>query len=261
MRANNLKQLWAAGHTATNAWLTIGNSWTAEIMANAGFDAITVDMQHGMADFQTTVTMLQAISTRESMPLVRVPWNDPMILMRVLDAGAYGIVCPMISTRAEAEAFVGACRYPPEGWRSFGPIRANVYAGDDYFAHANETILTFAMIETQQGLDNIEAIITTSGLDGVYIGTVDLSISMGLAGMGDLDDPALQKAINKILALATQHKRFVGIHARTPDEVAPLSKMGFHLITLVNDTKLLKSAAKDALKQAQQYLPERDETA
>ena len=167
MRPNKLKQLWHQNETAINAWLTIPSAWTAEIMAHAGFDAITIDMQHGLSDFQTTLSMLQAISTTESVPLARVPWNEPAMIMRLLDAGVYGLICPMVNTRADAEAFVGACRYPPLGFRSYGPIRANLYAGDDYFAHANETVLTFAMVETAEALENLEEIVKTPGLDGM----------------------------------------------------------------------------------------------
>jgi 4-hydroxy-2-oxoheptanedioate aldolase len=169
--------------------------------------------------------------------------------MRLLDAGVYGLVCPMINTRQEAEAFVGACRYPPLGYRSYGPIRANTYAGDDYFERANETVTTLAMIETAQALENIEEIITTPGLDGVYVGAVDLSISMGLAGLGDLNDPKLQNALITIMKQVVKHNRIAGIHASTPESAAKLSEQGFHLITPVNDTKLLRDAAKNTFEE------------
>jgi len=254
MRENKLKKLRKEGKIALNAWLTIPNAWTAEIMAHAGFDAITIDMQHGLADYQTALSMLQAISTTDAVPLARVPWNEPITIMRLLDAGVYGLICPMVNSREEAEAFVGACRYPPLGFRSYGPIRANLYAGDDYFENANETVTTLAMIETAQALENIEEIITTPGLDGVYIGTVDLSISMGLAGFGDLNDPKLQNALNTIMKQVVKHNRIAGIHASTPENAAKLSEQGFHLITPVNDTKLLRDAAKNALEETRTRL-------
>ena len=254
MKKNKLKQLWQERKTAVNAWLTIPNAWTAELMAQTGYDAITIDMQHGLADYQTALSMLQAISTTDAVPLARVPWNEPTMIMRLLDAGVYGLVCPMVNNRAEAEAFVGACRYPPKGYRSFGPIRANVYAGDDYFTHANETVLTLAMIETAEAMENLEEIIATPGLDGVYVGTVDLSISMGLAGLGDLNDPQLQSALNQILALVEKYQRTAGIHARTPAEAAVLAQQGFRLITPVNDTKLLRTSAQSYLSETRKYL-------
>ncbi len=249
MRENKLRQLWKEGKTAINAWLTIPNAWTAETMAHIGFDAITIDMQHGLADYQTTLSMLQAISTTDAVPLARVPWNEPVTIMRLLDAGIYGLVCPMVNSREEAEAFVGSCRYPPMGFRSYGPIRANVYAGDDYFENANQTVITLAMIETVQALENLEEIVTTPGLDGVYIGTVDLSISMGLARLGDLSDPKLQHMINRIVTQILKHNRIAGIHASTPEDATRLSEQGFRLITPVNDTELLRSAAKKVLEQ------------
>jgi 4-hydroxy-2-oxoheptanedioate aldolase len=229
MRENKLKQLWEEGKTAINAWLTIPSAWTAETMAHIGFDAITIDMQ--------------------TVPLARVPWNEPVTIMRLLDAGVYGLVCPMVNSREEAESFVGACRYPPLGFRSYGPIRANVYAGDDYFDNANQTVITLAMIETARAMENLEEIVSTPGLDGVYVGTVDLSISMGLAGLGNLNHPELQNALNSIVTQIVKHNRIAGIHANSPENAAELSEQGFRLITPVNDTKLLRSAAKHVLEQ------------
>jgi len=148
MRTNRLRHLWTDGKTAVNAWLTIPSAWTAEVMAHAGFDAVTIDMQHGLIDYQTSLAMLQSISATGVVPLVRVPWNDPAAIMRALDAGACGIICPMINNRKEAEAFDGACRYAPGGYRSYGPTRAVLGAGKDYVARANDEVLAFAMIET-----------------------------------------------------------------------------------------------------------------
>ena len=254
MRKNKLKQLWKEGKTAINAWLTIPSAWTAETMAHTGFDAITIDMQHGLADYQTTLSMLHAISTTDAVPLARVPWNEPATIMRLLDAGVYGLVCPMVNSREEAEAFVGACRYPPLGFRSYGPIRANVYAGEDYFENANQTVITLAMIETAQALENLEEIVTTPGLDGVYVGTVDLSISMGLAGLGDLNDKKLQNALNIIMTQINKHDRIAGIHASTPESAEKLSEQGFRLITPVNDTNLLRNAAINALEETRKWI-------
>ena len=138
MRENRLKTMWKRGETAVNGWLSIPTAFTAEVMAHQGFDSLTVDMQHGVVDYQTAVSMFQGISTTGVMPLARVPWNDPAYLMKILDAGAYGVICPMINTRAQAEALVAACKYPPRGYRSFGPVRASIYAGSDYVEHAND---------------------------------------------------------------------------------------------------------------------------
>ncbi len=249
MRENKLKTLWRNGQTATNAWLTIPSPWTAEIMAHAGFDAVTLDMQHGLAGYETMLAMLQAVSTSETTPLARVPWNDPALTMRLLDAGAYGVICPMINNRAETEAFVGACRYPPLGYRSYGPTRANVYAGEDYFWQANQTVITLAMIETARGLENLDEILATPGLDGVYVGTIDLSISLGLAGLGDLNDPALKDAVKKILAGVAKYGLVAGVHAKNMEEAALLSDWGFRLITPATDTILLQTAARKIVER------------
>lgn len=250
MRENLLRRLWGEGRAALNAWLTIPSAWTAELVASAGFDAVTIDRQHGLADDATAVAMLQAISTTAAAPLVRLAWNDPAAVMRALDAGAWGVICPMVNNRAEAEAFVGACRYPPRGYRSYGPIRAAVYAGEDYFARANDEVVALGLIETAEGLANAEAILTTPGLDGVYIGTIDLSLSLGLAGLGDLDDPTLSAAVERILNLARRLGRVVGMHARTAAEARELAARGFGLITVMTDSAALESAARGTLRAA-----------
>ena len=141
MRENTLKKIWAQGGAAVSGWLSIPSAFSAEVMAHQGFDSLVIDMQHGVIDYQAAVGMLAAISTTPVVPLARVPWNDPARLMKILDAGAYGVICPMINSRAEAEALVRACKYPPRGNRSFGPVRASIYAGADYVNHANDQLL------------------------------------------------------------------------------------------------------------------------
>jgi 4-hydroxy-2-oxoheptanedioate aldolase len=254
MRENRLVQLWKQGKTVVNAWLTIPSSWSAEVMAHAGFDSLTIDMQHGLADYQTALAMLQAISTTDVVPLARVPWNDPAIIMRLLDAGVYGIICPMINSRAEAQAFVGACRYPPAGYRSYGPIRALTYAGEDYASHANETVITLAMIETAQALKNLDDILSTPGLDGLYIGPADLSMGLGLADLANFQNPELLRALDTILNAAARHNVIPGIHANTPENAILLSERGFRFVTPANDTVLLRAAAKTAVGQTRKGL-------
>ena len=152
MRRNELRKIIAGGNTVLNAWLAIASPFSAELMAHQGFDSVTIDLQHGPVDFQAAVGMLQAISTTPAVPMVRVPWNEPILTAKLLDAGAYGIICPMINSQAEAEALVTACRYPPRGARSFGPNRAVLYGGADYWQHANDEVLIFAMVETRQAV-------------------------------------------------------------------------------------------------------------
>ena len=178
MRKNELRKIIADGKTVLNAWLAIANPFSAELMAHQGFDAVTIDLQHGPVDFQAAVGMLAAISTTPAVPMVRVPWNEPILTAKLLDAGAYGVICPMINSKAEAEALVGACRYPPRGARSFGPNRALLYGGADYWQHANDEVLVFAMVETREAVNNLDEIVSVEGLDGVYVGPSDLSLSI-----------------------------------------------------------------------------------
>jgi len=254
MRENRLISIWKSGKTAVNGWLTVPTSWSAEILAHAGFDSITIDLQHGLIDYQTALTMLQAVSTTETVPIVRVPWKDPGIVMRLLDAGAYGIICPMIDRGADAEAFVGACRYPPEGYRSYGPIRASIFAGEDYVSHANEAILAFAMIETAEALRNLDDIAGTKGLNGLYVGPYDLSMSLGLPKLADFRNPDLLRALDDVLSSAKEYGLIAGIHCYSPESVAMLSERGFRLITFTNDTALLRSGAEMAVSKTRHAL-------
>ena len=135
MKKQPIKERLHQGELILNAWLTIPSAWTAELLAHDGYDALTIDMQHGLIGYETALSILQAISTTDAVPFVRVAWNDPSTIMKMLDAGAQGIICPMINTRSQAEAFVGACRFPPQGYRSCGPIRAELYSDGDYVQH------------------------------------------------------------------------------------------------------------------------------
>jgi len=257
MRANKLLQLQAQGKTAINAWLSIPSTWSAEVMAHAGFDSLTIDLQHGLADYSMALTMLQAISTTNTVPMVRPPWNEPGILMRLLDAGAYGVICPMINSRADAEAFVSACRYAPQGVRSYGPSRAALYAGEDYLSNANETVLLLAMIDTAEALQRVDEIASTPGLNGLFLGPADLSVSMGLADLANYQDALLLKATKRILEAAKRHGRFAGAHANTPENAVLLAGLGFDLVTPMDDSKLLRAAAAANLAQTRQGIAAR----
>ena len=245
MRNNKLRAIWADGKTAVNGWLHIPSSWSAEVMAHAGWDSLTVDLQHGLAEYQAAVTMFQAMGTTDVVPMARSTWNDPAQIMRLLDAGAYGIICPMVNTRTEAEAFVGACRYPPLGYRSLGPTRASVYAGADYAEYANETVVTLAMVETQQALDNLVDILTVPGLDGVFVGPGDLGLSLtGQTGM-DMREPALAEALAYIGKTTKENGRIAGIWVATPEIAREMVQLGYQFITISTDTRLLGAAAKN----------------
>ncbi|MCO6490071.1 MAG: hypothetical protein J5I98_16790 [Phaeodactylibacter sp.] len=246
---SRLQNLWAQGLPAYNFFLTIPNAWTAELMARAGFDAVTLDMQHGLIDFATALQQLQAISTTETVPLVRLQWNEPSIVMKMLDAGAAGLICPMIDTADDAADFVRACRYPPAGIRSYGPIRAGRLAPGDYFRKANEDVLAFAMIETASAAENLEAIAAVPGLSGLFVGPFDLSISLGLEWAGDIHDPALQSVLKRVLAACGKHGLIPGVYGGSVPHMLDLAGMGFRLVSTGDDTKLLEQGARGVLEE------------
>jgi 4-hydroxy-2-oxoheptanedioate aldolase len=248
MKKNGIKEAWNNGQTIINGWSSIANTFNAEIMAASGFDSITIDMQHGLVGYQKVVEMLQAISGYNITPMVRVPWNDPSMVMRCLDAGAYGIICPMVNTKEECEKFVTSCRYPPKGNRSFGPIRARMYGGDDYFHHANETLLNFAMIETSEAVDNLDKILSVDELDAVYIGPSDLAVTMGYT------PGAYQKEVEDCLIYIVETCKSknikTGIHCPDGKTVKERFDMGYHLGTISADAALLTQASKREIADA-----------
>jgi 4-hydroxy-2-oxoheptanedioate aldolase len=212
-------------------------------MAHQGWDTLTIDLQHGVVDYPSMVTMLQAISTTPTVPVVRVPWLEPGILMKTLDAGAYGVICPMVNTREDAQRLVAWTSYAPRGTRSFGPVRALLYGGADYPQHANDTIVRFAMIETAQALDNLDDILSVEGLDAIYIGPSDLSLSLGCRPVFDDVDPKVAEAIAHILERATAHGLKAGIHNGVPEGALARSQMGFRFVTVSSDARLLASGS------------------
>ncbi|MDE2093747.1 MAG: 2,4-dihydroxyhept-2-ene-1,7-dioic acid aldolase, partial [Burkholderiales bacterium] len=217
MRENRLRTIWKSGGAAVNGWLAIANSFSAETMAHQGWDTLTIDLQHGVIDYQAMIPMLQAISTTATVPVVRVPWLEPSVLMKALDAGAYGVICPMVNTREDAQRLVAYTHYAPRGTRSFGPMRGLLYGGADYAEHADDTIVAFAMIETAQALDQLDAILSVEGLDAIYIGPSDLSLALGCKPVFDDVEPKVAQAIDHIVERARAHGVKAGIHNGRPD--------------------------------------------
>ena len=250
MRPNNLRQLQAAGTPIVNAWLSIPSAYAAEVVAHGGFDAATVDMQHGMMGFSEAVAMFQAVSTTAAIPLVRPPSLDPPGIMRLLDAGAYGVICPMISTRADAEALVAACRYKPAGARSFGPARGLLYGGADYFAGANDEILVLGMIETVEALSNLDAILDTPGLDGIYVGPNDLAIELGFPPRAEHDAPEVMEAVARVREETVRRGKLAGIFCSGGAAARGRVREGFGLVTPGNDAALLRAAVMEAAAAA-----------
>ena len=247
MRENRLRTLWMNDQAVVNGWLAIGNSFSAETMAHQGWDSLTIDLQHGVVDYAAMVTMLQAISTTATVPIVRVPWLEPGIIMKTLDAGANGVICPMINSRDDAQKLVDYTHYAPRGTRSFGPVRALLYSGADYPKHANDTVVVFAMIETAQALDRLDDILSVEGLDAIYIGPSDLSLSMGCRPVFDDVDPPVAQAIAHIAERAKAHGVQCGIHNGVASGALARVAMGYRFVTLGSDARLLAAGSQQLL--------------
>ena len=246
---NKVKQLWAAGKPVINGWLAIPSGFAAEVYAQGGWDSVTVDLQHGVQDYQSMVQCFQAMQSHPVLPMVRVPWNEPGIVGKVLDAGAYGVICPMVNTRAEAEAFVSYVRYPPDGKRSNGPIRAGIYGqGTTYQSTANDEILCIPMVETGEAVENLEAILDVPGVDAVYIGPSDLGFSMGLPPVLDREEPQIVPIYERIISEAHKRGKHACVHCLQPAYAKRMIAMGFDLVTLGNDSGLMLAAARNAVQ-------------
>jgi 4-hydroxy-2-oxoheptanedioate aldolase len=249
-RKIGLREIWSAGRASLNGWCSIGNPFTAEIMAAQGFDSITVDMQHGALDYTDLLPMLQAMRASGATLLARVPWLDPAQVMKALDAGALGVICPMVSTVEEATRLVSYMRYPPEGIRSYGPTRAVYAHGEGYFAAANAQVLAFAMIETAEGLANLEAIAATPGLDGIYVGPNDLTLSVSdgrLPSGLDREEPEMQAHLRAIAAACQRYGRIAAIHCGTADYAARAVGWGYRMTTVGGDVRFLSAGAAEAV--------------
>ena len=249
MRSNPMRERWAAGEAAIGGWLTIPNAFSAEIVARCDFDYVCVDTQHGFNDHDESWKMLQAINLGSATPLVRVLWNESGLIGKSLDAGARGIVVPMVNTRAEAEAAVRACRYAPEGSRSFGPARVLRQEGPDYYAHANADVAVIPMIETVEAVENIDDILSVPGVDAAYVGPSDLSLTLGLPPGNNDGKTAFDDALAAIVAGCVRHGVMAGCH--TSAELCQRRiQQGFRMITITSDVVSLTRALDDELRRA-----------
>src|SRR5260370_14277434 len=241
------KKMSRRGEIGVKLRLVIPTAFTAEVMSHQGFDSLTVDMLHGVVDYKPAVSMFTGTSPTGVTRLARVPWNDPAYLMKILDAGAYGVICPMINTRAQAEALVAACKYPPRGYRSFGPVRASIYAGSDYVEHANDDIVIMPMIETAEALKNLDAILSTPGVDAVYVGPSDLSLALGCKPRLDQTDAPVGEAQQQIVEACKRHGVIAGIHNATAAYSLTMIAAGYRFVTLARDSRhLAMHAAQEA---------------
>ena len=245
---NPLHRLRAEGRCALNGWIASPAPITAQAMAAAGWDALTVDLQHGTADYADLPSIFPIIERGGAVPVVRVPWLDEAIIMRSLDAGALGVIAPMIETAEQARRFVAACSYPPEGGRSFGPVRARLsWPGAFSPASANASVLTFAMIETRAAVAALAEIIAVPGLSGIYIGPADLALSHGHAPRFDPEAEELVDIIAHIRRCTAEAGLWCGLHCGTPDYAAKAAGWGMDLVTVGSDARFVEAGATGAV--------------
>ncbi len=246
MRTNTLKTAWQSGKPTIGLWLTLPDPYGAEHLGSLDAAYLNIDMQHGLIDYHQVPPILQAIQRSDAVPLVRVPWNEPGIIGKVLDAGAMGVIIPMVNSVAEAEQAVSSCFYQPKGSRSHGPIRAAIALGADYGTAANDQILCIPMIETVQAVERIDEILAVPGIDAIYVGPADLSRTLGLPPGNNDDSPAFIDALTTIVAACKKAGIPAGIHG-TPALVQSRIEMGFQMVTATTDLLALLAGARSAL--------------
>ena len=246
---NKIKKLINNGSPIINGWLSIPNSFTAEAMSKMGWDSITIDMQHGQNDYNTSISMIQAISNSNAVPFVRVPWNEPGIIMRMLDLGILGVIAPMINTKKECEKFVSYCNYPPKGQRSFGPMRAQLVYGSNYYEQANDNIVSLAMIETKEAVDNIDEILSVPDLSGVYIGPGDMSSSYGMKPKFDVKDDPVFSNIKMIVEKVKKNNKIAGIHNGTTGYAKEMINLGYKFVTVSSDFRSMSTHAQSIVDE------------
>jgi 4-hydroxy-2-oxoheptanedioate aldolase len=247
---NRVKQAWSRGETVVGGWLQIPSGYSAEVMSKAGYDALTVDLQHGVQDYQSLVACFQAMTLQGPVPMARVPFNEPGMIGKALDAGAMGIICPMVNTPEEARALVAAMRYPPLGARSHGPIRAGVYGeAGTYYKTANDDVICMPMIETAQAIRNIDAILDVPGIDAVYVGPGDLGLSMGLPPALDREEPEILEHYATVIRACQKRGVFAGLHNGTSAYAMRMSAMGFRYVVLSSDAAIMLRAASAEIKE------------
>ena len=249
LMSDPVRDRWAAGEVALNAWSTFGGASAASILAAAGFDAVTVDLQHGEHTLERLGEVVGEIERAGAVPFVRLGWNDPADVMRALDLGARGVICPMVDTAEDAAAFARFCRYPPLGARSYGPVRSAFGTGREQTDAANAAILAFAQIETAAGWANVEGICATPGLDGVYVGPADLSLALGFEGFADLGSRDLLEAVDRVMEAASEHAVVPGIHAPSIERAVEMARRGFRFVGAAGDTELLRGGAAESIER------------
>ena len=246
---NNLLKILKRNLPIINTWLSLPNSFISEAFGKMGWDSITIDMQHGQNDYQSSIPMLQSLSNSTSVPMARVPWSEPGIIMKMLDLGVMGIIAPMINNKEDCEKFVSYCYYPPIGQRSFGPMRAQLIHGSNYFQNANDNILSFAMIETKEAVSNLNEILSVKNLTGVYIGPADMSSSYGLQPKFDIKEDPIFSNIKLIAKKAQEYNKIAGIHTGSTAYAKEMIELGFNLVTISSDFRAMTTFAQNLINE------------
>jgi 2-keto-3-deoxy-L-rhamnonate aldolase RhmA len=249
---NLLKEKLKQGNAVIGTFVGIGHPDVSEWLAHQGFDFLLLDAEHGPLGFETLQRMMQSMNGTACLPIVRPQWNDPVIIKRVLDMGAWGVLIPWVNSREEAENAVRACKYPPLGIRGYGPRRAAML-DPDYYSSANQELLVAIQIETQEAVKNLDAILSVPGIDACYIGPMDLSSNMGFGIPPKWDEPLYLEAIDRVLSGAKKHHVPAGVFA-TPENIQWAVRKGFKFNTVGDADSFLVRGAQEALKLAVQSM-------
>lgn len=246
---NRAKVLMEQGKPTLGSWLSVSSCQSAEVMSYIGFDWLVIDMEHAPHSFETVENMIRTIERTEVVPMVRVSWNDPVLMKLALDRGAKGIVVPWVNTKEEAAKAVSGCMFPPKGLRGIGGGRTTKYDLDEgkYMAEANDDVLVIIQIETISAVDSIDEIFEVEGLGGAFIGPADLSASMGM--FGQLGRPEFEAAVMKVLEAGKRHKVPVGIHVGSNETAAKRINQGFQFMAISDDIEFMINGAKSALSE------------
>jgi len=230
------------GKSTLGSWICLNSPLIANVMAEAGFEWLTIDTEHGVMDYREMVEMIRAILSTQTVPIVRVAWNDPSLIKRALDAGAMGIIVPMVMSAEEAIKSVEAVRFPPKGKRSVVGVAAEILHGSDYIELANEQILLAVQIEHIDAVACADEICAVEGVDVIFIGPYDLAASMGLLGTEFKQNFNWKSAVQKVLDSARKAKKAAGIHAQTVEEAISYIRQGFQFVALGSDIQFLRFA-------------------
>ena len=249
MRTPSLRQLLQTPRPVTMAWLTSPDPLIAETIAQAGFDVVALDMQHGAIDEGEALRLLQVITGAGLPAVVRVPWNEPAAIMKALDLGAWGVIAPMLEGPDDVRRLVAACRYPPLGRRSYGPTRGAALAGAGYGARANDEVVPIAMIETRGALEQLDAIVQVPGLGAVFVGPADLSQALGGPPGADFEEGAVAEALVHIAARCAVHGVPAGLYTRSAHYARTMLRSGFRFAALGSALQYVAQGAADALSQ------------